>query len=169
MSIFSSPWLQRTRSRGALLRVCQTQVEDEAGFCDFLFCSLAQFPPPPLQFTGRVFSNGGSAAFLLLPYIIYARRREVALPFARVSTAEAMMLWAHTEAPNAFSGYNNLIATYICAHSDICNVDADQLIFKINPISFSFDFKLIRSLPEPKPGQLGKQCFNALMVHPLLK
>lgn len=51
--------------------------------------SLAQCPPPPLQFTGRVFSNGGSAAFPLLPYIIYARRGEVALLLARVPVAKA--------------------------------------------------------------------------------
>lgn len=68
-------------------------------FLLFFSLSLQQFPPPPaLRFTGRVFSNGGSAAFPLLPYIIYARRREAALAFTRVpaADAEATRLSGHT-------------------------------------------------------------------------
>lgn len=112
MSIFSSPWLQRTESRDAPLRFCQTQVEDEVGLCDF-FSSPRSVPSPPLQFTGRVFSNGGSTAFPFLPYIIYARRREVALPFTRVSEA----LRAHMAAPCAPLSSDNHFKSYmgLCA------------------------------------------------------
>lgn len=119
MSIFSSPWLQRTRSRDALLHLSNTGWRC-VWLWWFSFFSLAQFPPPPLQFTGRVFSNGGSAAFPLLPYIIYARKREAALPFTRIpiANAEATRRSRHT-------CVSVLIAICICAHLDICNVDAD--------------------------------------------
>lgn len=45
MSIFSSPLASHYTSRDALLRFCQTQAEDEAGFSDFFsFPLLSQSP-----------------------------------------------------------------------------------------------------------------------------
>lgn len=88
------------------------------GFFFFFFFlpSLSSLPSSPLQFTGRVFSNGGGTAFPFLPYIIYARRREAALPFARVSAAPH----AHMAAPCApLSSDNHFKKLHGCVRSRV--------------------------------------------------